>query len=58
VVRGITEIFRDAGSLREHRERARLKFLFLRKGWTGERFLAELESQVGFSLDRLSIEGR
>ncbi len=51
VVRGITEIFREATSLREHRERARLKFLFLRHGWTATAFLEELESRLGFSLD-------
>jgi sulfite reductase (ferredoxin) len=50
VVRGVAEIFRDAGVLREHRERARLKFLFLRHGWTAEKFLAELESRLGFRL--------
>jgi sulfite reductase (ferredoxin) len=50
VVRGVAELFRDAGMLREHRERARLKFLFLRHGWTAETFLAELESRLGFRL--------
>src|SRR5262249_32012581 len=34
VVRAIAEIFRDNQTLREHRERARLKFLFLTQGWT------------------------
>ena len=29
VVKGVTEIFRDSACLRENRERARLKFLFL-----------------------------
>jgi sulfite reductase (ferredoxin) len=51
VVKGITEIFRDADLLRQNRERARLKFLFLREGWTAERFLKELEERIGFSLD-------
>jgi sulfite reductase (ferredoxin) len=51
VVRGIAEIFRDSEVLREHRERARLKFLFLRHGWTAERFLSELEDRIGFRLD-------
>ncbi|MBI3003666.1 MAG: nitrite/sulfite reductase [candidate division NC10 bacterium] len=51
VVRGITEIFRDAESLRQNRERARLKFLFLREGWTAERFQEELEARIGFRLD-------
>jgi sulfite reductase (ferredoxin) len=51
VIKGVAEIFRDSDVLREHRERARLKFLFLRHGWTAERFLAELEDRIGFKLD-------
>jgi sulfite reductase (ferredoxin) len=51
VVKGIAELFRDSDVLREHRERARLKFLFLRHGWTAERFQAELEDRLGFQLD-------
>jgi sulfite reductase (ferredoxin) len=51
VIKGVAEIFRDSEVLREHRERARLKFLFLRHGWTAERFLSELEDRIGFSLD-------
>jgi len=51
VVKGIAELFRDAGVLREHRERARLKFLFLRHGWTADTFLRTLEERIGFPLD-------
>ena len=51
VVKGIAEIFRDSQELREHRERARLKFLFVRQGWTPEQFLHELEQRIGFRLD-------
>jgi sulfite reductase (ferredoxin) len=51
VIKGVAEIFRDSEVLRQHRERARLKFLFLRHGWTAERFLAELEDRIGFKLD-------
>jgi sulfite reductase (ferredoxin) len=51
VVRGIAELFRDSDVLREHRERARLKFLFLRHGWTPETFLKDLEHRIGFHLD-------
>jgi len=50
VARGIAEIFRSQQVLRESRERARLKYLFLREGWTAERFLSELESVIGFRL--------
>jgi len=58
VIKGITELFRDSDVLREHRERARLKFLFLRHGWTAERFLAELEDCIGFRLDPAAEEHR
>ena len=51
VVRAVGEIFRDSNVLRENRERARLKYLFLRYGWTAESFLAELERRLGFQLD-------
>jgi sulfite reductase (ferredoxin) len=51
VVRGIAELFRDADQLREHRERARLKFLFLRHGWSAEDFQNDLERRIGFELD-------
>ncbi|MGO9084787.1 MAG: nitrite/sulfite reductase [Candidatus Sulfotelmatobacter sp.] len=56
VVKGIAELFRDTEVLREHRERARLKFLFLRHGWTAERFLDELEDRIGFQLDPAAEE--
>ncbi len=51
VVQGITEIFREQQGLREHRERARMKHLFLREGWTTERFLDDLQSRLSFKLD-------
>ena len=56
VVKGIAELFRDSEVLREHRERARLKFLFLRHGWTAERFQEELEQRIGFQLDPAAAE--
>lgn len=51
VVKGVTRIFRDSTVLREHRERARLKYLFKQHGWTEESFQVELERQIGFKLD-------
>jgi sulfite reductase (ferredoxin) len=50
VVRAVTEIFRDQQGLRESRERARMKYLFMREGWTAESFLAELQSRLDFQL--------
>ncbi len=52
VARGIAELFRAQDVLRENRERARLKFLFLQHGWTPESFLADLEERIGFKLDQ------
>ncbi|MBI4611498.1 MAG: nitrite/sulfite reductase [Candidatus Rokubacteria bacterium] len=51
VVKGITQIFSDSDVLRQDREKARLKFLFLTHGWTVERFQEELERRIGFRLD-------
>jgi sulfite reductase (ferredoxin) len=56
VLRGIAEIFRDSDVLRENRERARLKFLFLRHGWTVETFQKELETRLGFELEPAADE--
>ena len=51
VVKGIAGIFRDSDCLRQSRERARLKYLFMQHGWTAESFLAALEARIGFRLD-------
>lgn len=51
VVKGVAEIFRDSDCLRESRERARLKYLFLRHGWTAARFLEAIEERIGLTLD-------
>jgi sulfite reductase (ferredoxin) len=50
VVRAVAEIFRDQQGLRESRDRARLKHLFLKEGWTAESFRAELQSRLDFTL--------
>jgi sulfite reductase (ferredoxin) len=51
VVRAVAEIFREAEPLRQSRERARLKFLFLQHGWTAESFLDALHRRLGFEFD-------
>jgi sulfite reductase (ferredoxin) len=56
VARGVAEIFRSSETLRQSREKARLKFLFLQQGWTAESFLDELQRQIGFSLDPVEPE--
>jgi sulfite reductase (ferredoxin) len=57
-VQAITEIFRDQDSLRQSRERARLKHLFTQQGWTAESFLEELNSRLGFDLEPSADEIR
>ena len=51
VARAITEIFRDELVLRESRDRARMKYLFTKEGWTADRFLFEVERRLGYALD-------
>lgn len=51
VLKAVSEVFRDSEVLRENRERARLKYLFLRHGWTAEIFLQEVERRLGFQLE-------
>lgn len=51
VITKIAELFRSQQGLRQSRDRARLKHLFLREGWTAERFLEELEARLGYKLD-------
>jgi len=51
VVRAVTEIFRESEVLRQSREKARLKFLFLEHNWTADSFLAALHEKLGFTLD-------
>jgi len=51
VLRAISEIFRDSEVLRQSREKARLKFLFLQHGWTAEKFLAAIEDRLGVALE-------
>jgi sulfite reductase (ferredoxin) len=51
VVRAIAEVFRDQQGLRESRDRARLKYLFMKEGWTADRFLDEIENRIGYKLE-------
>jgi sulfite reductase (ferredoxin) len=51
VTAAIARIFRDSDVLRQNRERARLKYLFLHHGWTPADFLSAIEDRLGFKLD-------
>src|SRR5579859_4442391 len=56
VARAIAEVFREREVLRQSRDKARLKFLFLQHGWTAETFLAAIESKLGYKLDPAAPE--
>jgi sulfite reductase (ferredoxin) len=51
VVRAITELFRESTMLRQSRDKARLKYLFLEHNWTADSFLAAIEERLGYALD-------
>jgi sulfite reductase (ferredoxin) len=50
-VHATAEIFREQQELRENRTRARIKYLFMRHGWTAASFLGALEAKLGYKLD-------
>src|SRR5579875_2258459 len=50
-VTAVCEIFREQQELRENRTRARIKYLFMRHGWTAETMLAAVEEKMGFKFD-------
>jgi sulfite reductase (ferredoxin) len=51
VVEAVLRIFKEQTELRENRTRARLKYLFMRHGWTAESMLAAIEAKLGYKLD-------
>lgn len=56
VSQAIVEIFREQQDLRENRTRARMKYLFMRHGWTAESFLEAIESRLGYKLDPFPLD--
>jgi sulfite reductase (ferredoxin) len=50
VSRAAALLFREQIELRESRERARMKYLFLKQGWDAKRFLDELHARLDFQL--------
>jgi sulfite reductase (ferredoxin) len=51
VVEAVVRIFREQTELRENRTRARIKYLFMRHGWTAESMLEAIETKLGYKLD-------
>ena len=50
VARAVTAIFRDQQGLRQSRDSARMKYLFMKEGWTAEKFLDEVNKRLGYKL--------
>jgi sulfite reductase (ferredoxin) len=51
VIQAVVRIFREQDALRENRTRARIKYLFMRHGWTAETMLEAIEAKLGYKLD-------
>jgi sulfite reductase (ferredoxin) len=51
VVTAVVRIFKEQDALRENRTRARIKYLFMRHGWTAETMLEAIEHKLGYKLD-------
>ena len=51
VVEAVLRIFKEQVELRENRTRARIKYLFMRHGWTAETMLEAIEAKLGYKLD-------
>jgi sulfite reductase (ferredoxin) len=56
VVEAVLRIFKEQAELRENRTRARLKYLFMRHGWTAETMLEAIEARLGYKLDPSPVE--
>jgi sulfite reductase (ferredoxin) len=50
-VKAVCEIFREQEVLRESRTSARIKYLFMKFGWTAEKMLAAIEEKLGYKFD-------
>ncbi len=51
VVTAVVRIFKEQTDLRENRTRARIKYLFMKHGWTPESMLEAIEAKLGYKLD-------
>jgi sulfite reductase (ferredoxin) len=50
-VKAVCEIYREQEELRVSRTHARIKYLFMKHGWTAESMLAALEEKLGYKFD-------
>jgi len=56
VVTAVVRIFKEQDELRENRTRARIKYLFMRHGWTAESMLSAIEEKLGYKLDPSPVD--
>ncbi len=47
----VCRVFREQDALRESRTHARIKYLFMKHGWTAETMLAAIEQKLGYTFD-------
>lgn len=50
-VEAVCDVFREQDALRESRTHARIKYLFMKHGWTAEQMLAAIEAKLGYTFD-------
>lgn len=50
-VEAVVRLFREQDALRESRTHARIKYLFMKHGWTAESMLAAIEEKLGYKFD-------
>ena len=51
VITAVVRIFKEQLGLRESRTHARIKYLFMKHGWTVDSMLAAIEDKLGYKLD-------
>jgi len=51
VIKAVVRIFKEQLDLRESRTHARIKYLFMKHGWTAESMLVAIEEKLGYKLD-------
>jgi sulfite reductase (ferredoxin) len=56
VVEAVVRIFREQDDLRQSRTAARIKYLFMKHGWTAESMLEAIEAKLGHKLDPSPLE--
>ncbi len=50
-IEAVVRIFREQDALRESRTHARIKYLFMKHGWTAESMLEAIEAKLGYKFD-------